>query len=416
MDDRCPPVPHNSTVFDHWGRYAVLMWVFFIPLSTALTTVSMILILVFWGLGKNYSTKLKYFFANRVSIAALLIVGLYVLGIGLERTNSPKLLDGLTDVLRLLYIPFIMYFFRQSQLRQWAIWAFIGAMVVTLCLSWLKLYAHLPIGEKYAGASVFKNHITTNFFMAVAAFFLAHQLIRSTYRPWFLWGLLGCMVFYVLFLSFGRTGYILLVILMGFWGIHTLGKTGWIIVPLSLLGLLGAAYLGSDAFQTRVDLVVQDIEIYRQGGPAIVSSIGARLEFLATGIELVKHYPILGWGSGSFSEIYAQRATELGQLVTDNPHNEYLRFAVEFGLLGLLALLGLFFQQFRSLKQLPVETQPLARALLWAFVLGCFAHSWILDFTEGYFFTWFAAMFYAPITQTWSAQQPTQLRLNPANG
>jgi len=57
-------------------------------------------------------------------------------------------------------------------------------------------------------------------------------------------------------------------------------------------------------------------------------------------LDIISRKPIAGWGGGSFYTVYpAWRGDD--QLFMDHTHNDYLEFAVEYGLVGL-ALLGAF--------------------------------------------------------------------------
>ncbi|NNK37411.1 MAG: O-antigen ligase family protein [Xanthomonadales bacterium] len=57
-------------------------------------------------------------------------------------------------------------------------------------------------------------------------------------------------------------------------------------------------------------------------------------------LQIIRQKPIAGWGGGSFYTVYpAWRGDD--QMFMDHAHNDYLEFAVEYGLVGL-ALLGVF--------------------------------------------------------------------------
>ena len=56
------------------------------------------------------------------------------------------------------------------------------------------------------------------------------------------------------------------------------------------------------------------------------------------GIEIIKDFPLTGTGAGSFYSIFQAYQQEYLGIFYDHAHNEYLQFAIEFGLLAVLLL------------------------------------------------------------------------------
>ncbi len=72
-----------------------------------------------------------------------------------------------------------------------------------------------------------------------------------------------------------------------------------------------------------------------------------RDEVVTYGLELVKQYPLTGTGAGSFYTVFPAVQGADVQLFYDHAHNDYLQFAVEFGLpattlLGIMVLWSLW--------------------------------------------------------------------------
>jgi len=72
---------------------------------------------------------------------------------------------------------------------------------------------------------------------------------------------------------------------------------------------------------------------------------------------------------------------------TVNPHNEYLLVTAQLGLVGLAALLALFWVPWRLAPRLltPLETH-FARALVLTIAVGCLFNSLLIDHVEGLLF------------------------------
>jgi O-antigen ligase len=83
---------------------------------------------------------------------------------------------------------------------------------------------------------------------------------------------------------------------------------------------------------------------------------------------------------------------------TDNPHNEYLLTAVQLGLVGLAALLYMFYAQWRFGGKIndPKE-RVMARGLVIAIAVGCMFNSFLTDHTEGLFYCWMSAILFSSL-------------------
>ena len=367
------------------GQGAAILLAAMLPISTAATSVLVIVILLTWLGPKEWGIKKALLTCHPLVIAIYPLVGLVLLGAFYSVGEKTAMWNSLLDSVRLLLIPVLLYFYQNEKVAKAALWAFVGAMILTLLLAYLKVYAGLPIGLKYTTGAIFKSHIKTSFFMSIAAFLLALHLPRSRFRVGIVL-LIGLMIYYLLCMSIGRIGYVTLVICfvaLAWFYYRWKGIIGSIILATLLLG---TAYLTSDVFSKRVNLLSQDLDLYYQGGRLLDSSLGSRLQFAKTSLQLIMQHPWLGWGTGSFGEAYQQFHAQEKTLLTDNPHNEYLRMGVEGGLAGIILLLFLFYRQWQLAQQLTLPWQQVMQAVLLAFMAGCFFNSWIKDSTEAYFY------------------------------
>ena len=69
---------------------------------------------------------------------------------------------------------------------------------------------------------------------------------------------------------------------------------------------------------------------------------GNRLQFIVKTGEMITEKPLFGHGVGSWLEQYPVRAKGLETALMTTPHNDYLLYTAELGLIGLMALLGIF--------------------------------------------------------------------------
>ncbi len=378
--------------------YLPLLLCFSIPISTALTTGCMVLLLAMWLLGGDLKNKILLFWEHPLAPYLLALIALCLLRGLFSFGSTEHVMERFRDVFRLSLIPILGYYLTSQRQIYYGFYAFIAAMLVTLVAAFLKVYLNLPIGQKFTEAAVFKTHIDTNFFMSLAAFyvfFLACHIRK--YRLQLC--LLGCvMLYYIFFMSIGRIGYVTMFLVGLYAAQHYCGKKGLGVALLLLIVLGLGIYQFSDIFQQRIDALEQDWAYYQQG-QLLYPSLGSRLQFYQSSLQLLAQKPVLGWGTGSFGAAY-EHLSQGQYLFTDNPHNEYLRTGVESGLFGMFLLILLFIRQWQFYGEIKESWQVLARGTLLLFASGCLLNSWMTDFAESYFYVVFTALSLSMLT-TW---------------
>lgn len=391
--------------WDKIGQFAAIGMAFALPVSTAVTSYCMGIVLASSLLGSDQKEKRAFLFHHPLMIWVWPLVLVTLLGTLYSIGEFTAIRRAAMDGLRLAFIPFFMFYYRSPEVAKKALWAFCVAMILTLILGFLKVYAGLPIGMKFTVGAVFKSHIKTSFFMAIAAFFLVYQIkVFPRYR--ILWiTLILLMIYYLLFLSAGRIGYITLGVCSLFYAWQEYRFKGMILALVLASSVFGGAYLTSSIFANRINILSQDLDLYH-GGHLRESSLGSRLHFAFSSVDLMKDHPWIGSGTGSFGEAYARSYHGENTLYTDNPHNEYLRVGVELGLVGLFCLLLMFVQQWRLSRQIPGPYRGFYQGLLLAFIVGCVINSWLKDFTEGYFYCVMIAIGFSAIP--FAARHPLQ--------
>lgn len=375
----------TNGLWDTCGQMAALALAFMIPISTAVTTYLMITILVSWGLGGDREEKYAYFYRHPLFWTMAPLIAMAVVGVSYSTGDAISIQRALMDGLRLMCIPILLFYYRTPGVAQKALWLFCAAMVLTLGLGFLKVYAGLPIGTKYTVGAVFKSHIKTSFFMALAAFFIAYQQwdVPRFRRSMIVVSLL--MLYYLFCMNIGRVGHITLGVCAFYVAWHRFRWKG-IMGAIVLTGVIfGGAYQYSSVFSERVNLLWQDWDRYHEGR-LIESSLGSRMHFAVSSFNMMASQLWIGSGTGSFAKTYKHHRHDENAIETDNPHNEYLRVGVELGLVGMLCLVFMFVQQWRLSKNVAEPLRGCLRGFLLAFYVGCFLNSWLKDFTEGYFY------------------------------
>lgn len=384
------------------GSYAALLFAFSIPLSTSITTISTLLMLLMWGLSGDWALKRDLLIKHPISQIIWLFSAYALMTLLYSEATSVGMIQGSKDILRLLSIPFFMYFFHSPSQARLGVWCFVAALAVTFILALLKVYGGIPIGQKFnyangayqVSAAVFKSHIKTNFFMAIAAFCLIHQIFATSRYRWCLVLLLLCFCFYVFYMSWGRTGYAIFCTLAVIAILQLLQRWYRILAIGFLAASLVGVYVSSETIQFRLHQIVQDYDVYETGGPLTTSSLGSRLTYYENSLALIQEHPWFGSGLGSFATRY-EAAFSTSSLMTDNPHNQYLLVCVELGIVGVIGLMSMFLLMLYYARELTPDFGKIAQGFVVAFMIGCVVNSWLMDFTEGMFFVLMTAMLFA---------------------
>jgi O-antigen ligase len=98
---------------------------------------------------------------------------------------------------------------------------------------------------------------------------------------------------------------------------------------------------------------------------------------------MFEHKPVLGWGLGTFAEVYPQFRSFYTDFFVDQAHNDYLQLLVEMGVLGFATMLWFLVTVYRratrKLKNWTVDTNGAISLAAMLGVAGILVHS-LLDF------------------------------------
>lgn len=149
----------------------------------------------------------------------------------------------------------------------------------------------------------------------------------------------------LLFFAQTRTGALLFVVLCGM-ALFKATFRSWRRALVSFLGLVlvsTLAWQASDGLRSRVLQTSMDIQNYMQGSS--VSGQGMRLEIYEKTLDIIAEKPLTGHGVAQWVPLYRQHAKGLSSEMMAAPHNDYLLYMAEIGLLGLAALLAIWVVQ-----------------------------------------------------------------------
>ncbi len=367
------------------NAFAIILLGLVLPISTAATNGLTFLIFLIW----LFNGHLRFFILKQQPVALWAMGLFFLMGIGFLYTSASwkETTELFFKYQELFLLALFLISFSQLETKKYAWIALLVSMIVTLIVSYF-YFLGIPIsGKATSNAPAFKNYITQSIMITFAAYVLIlFAFLNQKYRYPALF-LAIFALFDTLFLSFGRTGYILFFILMLLllWQLFKLRGLIWGSILAIIVAI--ALYHFSPTLQHRLITGFNDIEKYEQGRPEN-TSLGMRLEYYKYSWELFKESPFFGKGTGSFEKEYINIAPR----PTSNPHNEYLMIGIQWGLIGVILFVGMLVSLWNMAKTLPLFEGYVAQGLALTMASICLFNSALLDFTEAHLFAWLVGL------------------------
>ena len=273
-------------------------------------------------------------------------------------SSSADALAGWGRHSRILWFIPVLYLLRSPEQSLLTLKWFVAGMVVVMLSSWA-LVAGLPVPWASAkelpslgivhGSTLEQPVLLT--FLAVVLWFMRAHWPQGHWR-WVPIGILLLTVLNVFFVMTGRSGFLVMLVFISmavWWQLPK--RWRWLVVGLPFV-LAALMMVLSPRFQTRTTEVVKDVLSYRQG--SIETSQAQRLDYWHRSLLAFQEKPLIGHGVGSWRMNYHR----LGGMQADapsNPHQQYLLWLVEAGVVGCILFLGLLCAQYKNAQALPTN-------------------------------------------------------------
>ena len=392
---------------------ACLVGVFlFFPIKLGVANTLLALTLLFWFLGGEFRVRWQGAINNPITKPALLMFGLVLMGALYSLAPLDAVLQALNKYSKFLMIPVVLSLLMEASWRQRCWNAFALAMIVTLASTYAGLWVHVPWAiastpsDWGSDHTVFKDYIAQGLMMStfvVLALSRSSTATRGLIKVGWLALALAAGVS-VLFLSDGRTGYLAIAAaLVVYAGVVSprnwrLGAAGLTTLVLALLLFLSpTAQQRLKAIYTEAQTQLNTSEDLKQLDAS--TSIGARLTMWAFSVEQIKERPLFGAGTGAYGTLARAACGEHPScaVVTVHPHNQFLFFAVELGILGLLAYVFYLFSAARFAHHLPLTQRALLLSFLAIMVVDSLVHGALWLAVENHLFTFVLALLLAEV-------------------
>ena len=352
---------------------------FLIPLSSAAISIGFGLLAILWVLQGRYREKWDEILANPLYLTVLAFFLLHI--VGLLWTTEP--VNGFKSWMIFLIPVWATVVSWKTAYK--GIYAFVIGMMVAEAGVYYNLFQNW---EAYSQGGYSNDlflamgHISYNPMLALTILFMFSLLMYRQLQGWrFALSLFFMLTMTVnMFLTGGRAGQVALLFGGLFLAVYHFRRHPWrlIVASMSLVLLFVGAYQASPLFKQRADLAVHEVLTYQENAN---TSVGLRMKFTENSFALLLDSPLLGHGTGSFEKAYERinqvRSPDVP--VTTNPHNYHALVWVQFGLLGLLLYLSIYYQQLKLAGNLPEvsEFRPIAYLLPFFVFLLNFSDSYL---------------------------------------
>lgn len=390
----------NKKKLSDLNSFLLMGFAFSLPLSVALSNVIMGFIVFFWLLRKDFNNDWNLLKENNVVKAILLFVLIHF--IALIWTNDFILgLYILKKELKFLLIPIFMLFIKKEHIKYY-IASFLLAMSISEIFSYLIWF---EIIEPFKSASVlnptpFMSHISYNPFLVIASYLLCYSFLfnkNMEKKLKFLYLLFIITISINVFITGGRAGqvmYFFMLIILVFQYFEKQFIKSFFMSLFLVISIFLLAYNTSTIFNKRVNLTYHNVTNFEKNKN---TSVGLRMLFTLNSIDIIKNNLLIGVGTGAFGSEYKKinKINSPTSPNTTNPHNMYIFVFTQFGIIGFLIFMSIFYYQIKhaiSSSNNFIAKTGLVLPLL--FLLIMFSESYLLGHFTTMLFVFFSAILY----------------------
>ena len=284
---------------------------------------------------------------------SILPVALFALAlVGTLWSDAPwgARLYAVSPAAKLLMLPVLFYHFERSARGLQVFVAFLVSCTLLMAMSWIVAFhpgLSLKTFDPQRGIFV-KNYIDQSQEFALCAVALAYPVITllRAGRAW-LALLLGAialsLVVNMAFVIVSRSAMVTMPIMLAVFALLHLRWRANVVIACVVLALAALAWAASPQLRWTTETFLRDYQLYKEKN--IPTSIGLRLEYWQKSLRLFAEAPVIGHGTGSTRGLFEQAAVgRVGAAanVVSNPHNQTLNIAVQWGVVGVVALYAMW--------------------------------------------------------------------------
>jgi O-antigen ligase len=303
---------------------------------------------------------------------------------------------------RLAALPLAAALFFDAPSRRLVLQVLVAVCAIGALISLATFAAGVSITERLVPGIVFHDYAVQGTTFSLAAIVCVAALVRpAEFAGDRLLGnraamaaILAVLVLDVVFVLWGRTGAFAIVLMCAVTAVFLVDGT-WrakALAGVAVAACGGLLLLASPHVRSRVADAVHEIATVDQADTS--TRFGVRVVLWRNTARMIAEHPILGVGTGGFQAAYATYVRDVAGWQgneTGDPHNQYLKFQAEQGVLGLAAFL--FFIVWTLRCPAPQPWRALAAAALIGWCAISLASSEFSTHNQGrLIFFWLGAM------------------------
>ena len=320
-----------------------------IPLSVAVSNITLILLMVTILFEGDFKNKLRKIYTSKWMVSIITLILLYYLHWFIFGTYRDTL--WIIKRVSILWLLPVFYSTKFSyKITQKAIFIFLISMFISSVIAISENYGFINLNRGNWTWSAFLKYTDHNVFLALSIIIVIYAYFKMNLSSSIKNILVFFLPFYLysIFSESGKTGQIALVLLIAVYIYQELRKNiKKLLLSLMLLFIsVYAIYNSSENLQKRFKKEINMV---------LNKDSSNRLLLLQHTIEIIKEKPLFGYGAGSFSDKFRMINEDTEKIVRYNhktPHNNYLYIWMELGILGLTALVLIFYFQIREFRTL----------------------------------------------------------------
>lgn len=351
---------HNAW-FNTMANHLIVIFAFFLPISMSGRSSTIFLLFSIFLVRGKYWEYIKKGLQDRLVQAFIIYFCVHIIWL-LGTDNFHQAGKVLHEAKFLLYPLFFMTFIDKKYIPRMFGAFFLGMLLSELWsyaifFEWLPPNFHDGDQGGPSDPTPIYHHTHYGFMLAITLTLVLQRLIyeADSYLLKALFGFFFITASINLFITAGRTGYVLYLIMLFVLFLLIFKKRIWlasIITAAVCATAFVLAFNFSATFHERALKTVDSIQamVERQD---YNSSLGNRVAVLSNSIEVIKENIWLGVGTGDHLDAVrakvAETAPDYAHMANafQHLHNEYFSALIQFGILGLLAFLYIILQLIR---------------------------------------------------------------------
>jgi O-antigen ligase len=252
---------------------------------------------------------------------------------------------------KFLVLPLLVYHFERSARGMWVFTAFLISCALMVLMSWLvMLYPDLALKQFNAERGVFvKNYIDQSQEFALCAIVLAYPVVTllragKIRQALLLAAIAAHFILNMAFVIVSRTAMVTLPVMLAVFALlHLQRRTSAIIIG-AMIVLAGLAWLASPQLRETIGRSANEYQVYKEENKP--TSVGLRLQYWQKSIGFFAEAPVIGHGTGSTEGLFKRASVgfegSASGYIINNPHNQTLNVAVQWGCVGIVVLYALW--------------------------------------------------------------------------